>query len=223
MTIASPQSRRTFLVGAAALAITGCTTTRYAEPVAPAEPQISPSVLAAYSAQPYEPYAVPAVDPSKVPPQFWRQQVSYPTNERVGTIVVDTSRFFLHLVQENGMAMCYGVGVGRQGFSWSGRAEVRYKKEWPTWTPPEEMIAREPELEQYSAANGGMPPGPMNPLGARALYIFQDGRDTLYRIHGSPEYWSIGSAVSSGYIHMIQQDVIVLYGRVTTGSPILVT
>ena len=119
------------------------------EPVAPAEPQVPPSVVAAYSAQPYEPYAVPAVDPGEVPSQFWRQQVAYPTNERVGTIVVDTSRFFLHLVQENGMAMRYGVGVGRQGFSWSGRAEVRYKKEWPTWTPPGEMIARQPELEQY--------------------------------------------------------------------------
>ena len=126
MTIARLQSRRNFLAGAAALAVTGCTTTRYAEPVAPAAPRVSPSVLAAYSERPYEPYAVPAIDPRKIPPQFWRQQVAYPTSERVGTIVVDTSRFFLHLVQENGMAMRYGVGVGRQGFSWSGRAEVRY-------------------------------------------------------------------------------------------------
>ena len=221
-------SRRLFLTGAfgaTGLALAGCQTgPRYTGPLAQpqASPGVSPSAVSAYRAMPEEPYAVPAIDPAKIPPQFRRQQVAYPTSERVGTIVVDTNSFFLHLVQENGMAMRYGVGVGRQGFSWSGRAKVQYKKQWPTWTPPEEMIARQPELAEYSAANGGMPPGPTNPLGARALYIFQDGRDTLYRLHGSPEYWSIGSAVSSGCVRLIQQDIIDLYGRVTPGAPIVV-
>lgn len=222
----STMSRRTFLGGAAGLAsvaLAGCQTTapRYAQP-APPEPAASPSALTAYRSMPEERFPIPAVDPSKVPQRFHRQQVAYPTSERVGAIIVDTKKFFLHLVQENGMAMRYGVGLGRAGFEWSGRAKVQYKRQWPTWTPPAEMIARQPELEEWSAANGGMPPGPTNPLGARALYIFQDGRDTLYRIHGSPEYWSIGKAVSSGCVRLIQQDVIDLYGRVTPGAPIVV-
>jgi lipoprotein-anchoring transpeptidase ErfK/SrfK len=220
-------SRRSFLAGAAgmtSLALAGCQTAapRYAQPAPPAQPAVSPSALTAYRALPSERFPIPAVDPSKVPERFHRRQVRYPTSENIGTIIVDTNTFFLHLVQENGMAMRYGVGLGRAGFAWAGRAKVQYKRQWPTWTPPEEMIARQPELEQYSAANGGMPPGPMNPLGARALYIFQDGRDTLYRIHGSPEYWSIGKAVSSGCVRLIQQDVIDLYGRVTPGAPIVV-
>jgi lipoprotein-anchoring transpeptidase ErfK/SrfK len=220
-------SRRTFLAGAAglsSLALAGCQTARpqVAAPVEQVQPSVSPSDLTAYRAMPGERFPIPAVDPSKVPEQFRRQLVSYPTSENVGTIIVNTNTFFLHLVQENGMAMRYGVGLGRAGFEWSGRAHVGWKQEWPKWTPPDEMIARQPELEQYSAINGGMPPGPMNPLGARAIYIFQGGRDTLYRIHGSPEYWSIGKAVSSGCVRLIQQDVIDLYGRVTTGAPILV-
>ena len=223
----NPLSRRAFLAGAAGftgLALAGCQTVspRYVQPAPPAAPQVSPSALAAYRAMPEEQFPIPAVDPSKVPPQFWRQLVPYDTQENVGTIIVDTSTFYLHLVQENGMAMRYGVGLGRAGFEWSGRANVGWKQQWPKWTPPDEMIARQPELEQYSAVNGGMPPGPMNPLGARAMYIFQDGRDTLYRIHGSPEYWSIGKAVSSGCVRLIQQDVIDLYGRVTVGAPIIV-
>ena len=224
---AHPLSRRMFLTGAAGvtgLALAGCQTVdpRPARPAPPAEPAVSPSALTAYRALPDERFPIPAVDPSKVPARFHRQQVAYPTSERVGTIIVDTDTFFLHLVQENGMAMRYGVGLGRAGFEWSGRAKVQYKKRWPTWTPPEEMIDREPELAKWSAENGGMPPGPTNPLGARALYIFQDGRDTLYRIHGSPEYWSIGKAVSSGCVRLIQQDIIDLYGRVTPGARIVV-
>lgn len=228
MEMSGSVSRRMFLtgaLGATGLALAGCQTgPRYTGPLAQpqVEPGASPSALSAYRAMPDERFPIPAVDPSKVPERFHRQQVRYPTTENVGTIVVDTNTFFLHLVQENGMAMRYGVGLGRAGFEWEGRAKVQYKKQWPTWTPPEEMIGRQPELEQYSAANGGMPPGPTNPLGARALYIFQNGRDTLYRIHGSPEYWSIGKAVSSGCVRLIQQDVIDLYGRVTPGAPIVV-
>lgn len=228
MKMSEPMSRRLFLAGAfgaTGLALAGCQTgPRYTGPLAEprVEPGASPSAVNAYRAMPEERFPIPAIDPRKVPPQFHRQQVRYSTTENVGTIIVDTNTFFLHLVQENGMAMRYGVGLGRAGFEWSGRAKVQYKRQWPTWTPPAEMIGRQPELEQYSAANGGMPPGPLNPLGARALYIFQNGRDTLYRIHGSPEYWSIGKAVSSGCVRLIQQDIIDLYGRVTPGAPIVV-
>jgi lipoprotein-anchoring transpeptidase ErfK/SrfK len=208
------------------LALAGCQTTQTGVenlPSPPPEPALSPSVVSAYRAMPEEKFPIPAVDPSKVPSQFHRQQVAYPTDETVGTIVVDTGNFFLYLVEENGTAMRYGVGLGRAGFEWSGRARVAWKQEWPKWTPPDEMIGRQPELEKWSAANGGMPPGPMNPLGARALYIFEGNVDTLYRIHGSPEYWSIGKAVSSGCVRLIQQDIIDLYSRVPTNVPIMVT
>jgi lipoprotein-anchoring transpeptidase ErfK/SrfK len=100
---------------------------------------------------------------------------------------------------------------------------VQWKQAWPKWTPPEEMIARQPELAKYSAENGGMAPGLDNPLGARALYIFQDGEDTLYRLHGSPEWWSIGKSVSSGCVRLLNQDIIDLYGRVPNRTPIMVT
>ena len=147
-------------------------------------------------------------------PQFLRQVVSDPTGEPAGTIVVDTSQHFLYLVLGNGQAMRYGVGLGRDGFEWAGRANVQWKRKWPKWTPPAEMIARQPELAKYSVDNGGMPPGLDNPLGARALYIFQNGEDTLYRLHGSPEWNSIGRSVSSGCVRLMNQDIIDLYDRV---------
>ncbi|WP_291001371.1 L,D-transpeptidase [Hoeflea sp.] len=140
----------------------------------------------------------------------------------VGTVIVNTKTYFLHLIQEGGKAMRYGVGLGRQGFEWSGEGVIQWKQAWPKWTPPDEMIARQPELVNWSAANGGMPPGLDNPLGARALYIFQNGEDTLYRIHGSPEYWTIGKSVSSGCVRMINQDAVDLYGRVTNGARLIV-
>ncbi|MBW3098617.1 L,D-transpeptidase [Pseudohoeflea coraliihabitans] len=175
-----------------------------------------------YGAKPDELFPLPAIPYWEIDPIYLRQEVADPTGERPGSIVVDTSQRFLYLVRENGRAMRYGVGIGRQGFSWSGRAIVQWKKKWPTWTPPAEMIAREPELEKYSADNGGMQPGLDNPLGARALYIFQGGEDTLYRLHGSPEYQSIGKAVSSGCVRLINQDVCDLYDRVPAKTPILV-
>ncbi len=154
-----------------------------------------------------------------------------PTGERPGTIVVDVSQHFLYLVRPRGRAMRYGVGLGRAGFEWSGKGVIERKAEWPRWHPPAEMIERQPELEKYRTTynkatktwEGGMDGGLNNPLGARAHYIYQDGKDTLYRVHGSPEWWTIGKSVSSGCVRMINQDVIDLYGRVTTGSPILVT
>jgi lipoprotein-anchoring transpeptidase ErfK/SrfK len=223
-----PVQRRKFLTGSASLlglAVTGCSTIDALNPVpeAPKTPSIAPSYVAAYGPMPQERFPIPAVDLEKVPQQFWRRQVDYTTPYPVGTIIVDTSSFFLYLVQEGGKAMRYGVGLGRAGFSWSGEGRIAWKQEWPKWTPPAEMIAREPELEKWSAENGGMPPGLDNPLGARALYIFQGNVDTLYRIHGSPEYWTIGKAVSSGCVRLMNQDIIDLYSRVPKGSVLIVT
>lgn len=167
-------------------------------------------------------FQIPAVDLKKVPRRYWRRQVDFETDYPVGTVIVNTRTFFLHLVEENGKAMRYGVGLGRQGFEWSGRGRIQWKQAWPKWTPPDEMIGRQPELEKWSVRNGGMPPGLDNPLGARALYIFQNGEDTLYRIHGSPEYWSIGKAVSSGCVRLMNQDIIDLYSRVPKGSTLIV-
>jgi lipoprotein-anchoring transpeptidase ErfK/SrfK len=224
----STQTRRRFLAGAASLsglAVAGCSSTGSLVQTG-LEPGIempSERYVRMYGPNPAEQFPVPAVDLRQIDPKFYRQQVDYPSAEKVGTIVVDTSEFFLYLIQENGTALRYGVGLGRAGFEWSGRAYVGWKRAWPTWTPPESMIEREPELAKWSAVNGGMPPGLENPLGARALYIFQGNVDTLYRIHGSPEFWTIGHAVSSGCVRMMQQDVIDLYARVPVASPIVVS
>ncbi len=216
-------TRRSFLAGTASLtglAVSGCVSgnTR----VVPVPLSEDPAYLAMYGAMPAERFPLPAINLKKVPEKFYRQQVDYRTSEKVGTLVVDTPNFYLYLVQENGKAMRYGVGLGRAGFEWAGRARIARKAEWPKWTPPDEMIARQPELEKWSWRNGGMPPGLGNPLGARALYIFQGNRDTLYRVHGTGEYWTIGSAVSSGCVRLMNQDIIDLYGRVPVGSPIVV-
>ncbi len=173
----------------------------------------------AYGAMPSERFPIPAVDLSQVDPMYVRHLVDHDTGERPGTIVVDTGHRVLYLTLGEGRALRYGVGIGRAGFAWSGRAVVAWKREWPTWTPPAEMIEREPELEQW---RNGMPPGLENPLGARALYIFDDGVDTLYRLHGTMEARSIGKAVSSGCVRLLNQDVIDLYARVPTPVPILV-
>ena len=214
--------RRQFMFGGAslaALALTGCTTTGNTRPVADAGPMVPQQYLSMYAALPEERFPIPAADISKLDPQYWRQDVADPTGERPGTVVVDTGNRFLYLVGEDGRAMRYGVGIGRDGFAWSGRAKIQYKREWPTWTPPAEMIVRQPELEQYRR---GMEPSLMNPLGARALYLFQNGEDTLYRLHGNGDVLSIGKAVSSGCVRLLQQDIIDLYNRVPSGSPVLV-
>lgn len=213
--------RRTFLVGAGALALAGCTTTKKtpgaAQPVS--QPPPTPPM---YHAIPNERFPIPEVDVSQVDRKWWRTEVDYPTEEKVGTVVVDTPNRYLYHVGSNGRATRYGVGVGRDGFLWSGRGHIAYKREWPRWNPPDEMVARQPELEPVSIANGGMDPGLNNPLGSRALYIHQGNRDTIYRIHGSPEFWTIGKAVSSGCIRMINQDVIHLADNVRDGSTIVV-
>ncbi|MFK4824120.1 L,D-transpeptidase [Paenochrobactrum sp. BZR 588] len=180
------------------------------------------SYTSMYAAVQDEGYSLPAIPIQKMDKKYLRQAVNDPTGERPGTIVVDTANRFLYLVMENGQALRYGVGIGKDGFAWSGRAVIQWKRKWPRWTPPDEMIARQPHLEKYSARNGGMEPGLNNPLGARALYIFKDGKDTLYRLHGNPEWWSIGKAVSSGCVRMLNQDVMDLYDRVPNKTPILV-
>ncbi len=175
-----------------------------------------------YGPLPNEQFPLAAADLSRVPAKYLRRRVSYQTREPVGSIIVDTKNFYAYLVEPDGKAMRYGVGLGRAGFAWSGRANIAWKRKWPTWTPPAAMIARQPELEKYSAANGGMKPGLNNPLGARALYIFQNGRDTLYRLHGTTENWSIGKAVSSGCVRFINHDIIDLYKRVRSNAKIVV-
>lgn len=153
-------------------------------------------------------------------PALRKQIVRYTTKESPGTVIVDPANRFLYLVLEGGKALRYGVGVGREGMAWSGTADVALKREWPRWTPTRNMIAREPE--KYTKWSGGMDGGPDNPLGARALYLFQGGKDTLYRIHGTNEPWSIGTAMSSGCIRMMNDDVIDLYRRVPVGAKVVV-
>lgn len=218
-------TRRRFLSGAAplaALALAGCVTPKSPEPP-PAEeasrPRIPPGLRAYYGPRPDEPYPVPAVDLDRVAPRFLKTLVDDPTGEPPGSVVVDTPERFLYHVMEGGRAVRYGVGIGRDGFAWDGRAVIAYKRKWPTWTPPADMIDREPKLVEY---RNGMAPGLDNPLGARALYIHEDGRDTLYRLHGTMQEWSIGKAVSSGCVRLLSQDVIDLYENVRDGSPILV-
>ncbi len=145
-------------------------------------------------------------------PRFMRQEVSYPGKETAGTIIVNTNERMLYLVQGNGRAIRYGIGVGRPGFTWAGTHHVTNKREWPDWTPPDEMLKRRPDLPRHMAG------GPDNPLGARAMYL----GSTLYRIHGSNEPWTIGTQVSSGCIRMRNEDVVDLYGRVKVGTKVVV-
>jgi lipoprotein-anchoring transpeptidase ErfK/SrfK len=154
-----------------------------------------------------------SAEPGEVPdPQYRRQEVAYDGRERPGTIIIDTPDKFLFLIEPNGRALRYGVGVGRPGFEWSGVKAVSRKAEWPGWTPPAEMLLRRPELPDH------MDGGPGNPLGARALYL----GSSMYRIHGTNEPWTIGKNVSSGCIRMMNQDVIDLYNRVPVGARVVV-
>lgn len=145
--------------------------------------------------------------------------IPFRTKEPPGTIIISTRKRRLFYVLADGTAISYGVGVGRFGFTWRGVAKVGRKAEWPTWHPPAEMIERDPLAAKYA---DGMPGGPDNPLGARALYLYEGNRDTLYRIHGTREPWSIGLAVSSGCIRMLNEEVIDLYNRVKIGTKVLV-
>ncbi|TCN30860.1 L,D-transpeptidase [Sinorhizobium americanum] len=205
----------TLLLVLAALA--GCATSS-AQPPRPRGPD--PYFTAMYGPHPDEAFPLPATDISKVDPRFLRQQVPYPTYEPPGTIVVDTPNRYLYLVQGDGMALRYGIGVGKAGLEFAGEARIGRKAQWPRWIPTSDMVAREPE--RYGPLAGGLDPGLTNPLGPRALYLYQDGKDTLFRIHGTTEAWSIGKAVSSGCIRMFNPDVIDLYNRVPEGTRVVV-
>ena len=163
-----------------------------------------------------EPFDIPLVDRRRMKPEFERQTVDYAGSERPGTIVVDIDDRFLYLVQPEGQAIRYGIGVGRQGFSWRGAAYVGRKGVWPAWSPTRTMVSLKPELPRYRDS------GLDNPLGARALYLYQNGGDTLFRIHGTNEPWSIGEQVSSGCVRMLNEDVLDLYNRVPVGTTVLV-
>lgn len=150
-----------------------------------------------------------------------KKTVTYPTSHAKGTIIINTRRRKLYFVLGGGKAIEYGIGVGRRGFTWSGNAHIARKSEWPAWHPPKEMIAR--EQQQYGRTlPQRMEGGPRNPLGARALYLFKGSKDTLYRIHGTNAPWTIGSAVSSGCIRLVNEEVIDLYNRVRIGAKVIV-
>jgi len=198
---------------------------RQGEPVRPLPDAEDLSYPAMYAAKTGEPFPVPAVRLSDINPTYLRKSVYYRTDEPPGTIVIDPQAHFLYLVGEGGRAVRYGVGVGRSGFEWAGVATIHNKQEWPDWYPPKEMIGRQPELRKVMSelqSGVGMHGGPGNPLGARALYLWQGNKDTLFRIHGTVEPWTIGKSVSSGCIRMINQDVIDLYQRAAVGARVVV-
>jgi lipoprotein-anchoring transpeptidase ErfK/SrfK len=154
------------------------------------------------------------------PPEAFRMQVvRFRTAEKPGTIIIDGNQHYLYLVQPGGTAIRYGIGVGRDGFGWAGIVRVGRMAEWPTWTPPAEMVARDEKARKWA---GGMPGGPDNPLGARALYLYEGDQDTIYRIHGTPEPWTIGLDVSSGCIRMRNDDITDLHSRIEVGAKVIV-
>lgn len=173
-----------------------------------------------YAAVPDDKFPLKAMDLDKIKPELRRQEVAYVTTHPAGTVVVDTPARRLYFVMGNGKAMRYGVGVGRQGLALKGNAYVGRKAEWPSWTPTPNMIRREPERNLKYA--GGMPGGPNNPLGARALYLYRDGNDTMFRLHGTNQPQSIGHAMSSGCIRMLNHDIVDLYQRVPVGARVVV-
>ena len=172
-------------------------------------PQVAPQTVSAINP------GIPSIR-HPIEPQFLPQIVDYDTQEKPGTIVIDTNNRFLYLVMEGGKARRYGVGVGKPGFEWAGAHKITRKTEWPDWTPPSEMVSREAAKGHYLPAR--MDGGPENPLGARAMYL----GSTLYRIHGTNAPWSIGSAVSSGCIRLRNEDVVDLYDRVSVGTRVIV-
>ncbi len=173
----------------------------------------------AYVARTDGAFNIPAVPVEKVPVAYQRQEVYFPNEDAPGTIIINPAQRTLHLVTGRNKAIRYGIAVGRDGFEWSGEALITEAKQWPTWTPPKEMIERKPELAKWEK---GQPGGLQNPLGARALYLTTNGVDYGYRIHGTPEWNSIGSNASSGCIRMINQDVIDLFQRAPLGTRVVV-
>ena len=204
--------RRSFMLGAAALgALTlgGCVAGGMS--VAEAE--------RVYGPLPDERFPVPAVDVSKIDPKYYRRTVRYDSKEAPGTIIVDPRNHYVYRIEGDNMATRYGVSVGRAGFLWSGDAYIGRKAEWPVWTPPREMIERQPEVAKYA---GGMPPGLDNPLGARTLYLYQDGVYTLYTLYSTRVAETIGKGISSGCIGLLTQDMMDLYARTPVDTKVIV-
>lgn len=205
-------SRRSFLMGSAlglgALGLAGC-----ADGLSLAEAE------KLYGPLPNEKFPIPATDISKVNPKYFRRTVKYETKEAPGTIVVDPGNYYVYRIEDEGTATRYGANVGRAGFLWHGDAYVGRKGEWATWTPPKEMIQRQPEVAKYA---GGMPGGLENPLGARTLYLYQDGKYTLYTIYASSDPESIGSGITSGCVGLLSQDMIDLYDRTPVKTKVVV-
>ncbi len=231
-------TRRMMITGASASAascLAGCVGTN-PNPVASAAPSpwpqqahdtdaIEPNYSAIYTELKDESFTVPAINLSQIDSAFLRKNVAYVTKEAPGTIVIDHANHFLYHVENGGRATRYGVGVGREGFGWAGDATINSKQEWPDWYPPTEMFDRRPDLKanMVDLQSGiGMHGGPTNPLGARAMYLWHDNRDTLFRIHGTNEPWTVGQNFSSGCIRMINQDVMDLYQRTPVGTTVVV-
>ncbi|MFC7397538.1 L,D-transpeptidase [Chelatococcus sp. GCM10030263] len=211
--------RAVLAMGSSMLA--GCVSHPRNSAMEPEAPAIDPSYLRMYAALDDEPFPVPAIDLREVDPRFWRREISYDTQEQPGTVVVDPGARHAYLVMERGRAIRYGVGVGKEeAFNFQGPATVGRKAQWPRWTPTRDMIRRDPD--RYAQYAGGLPGGSGNPLGPRALYLYRNGQDTLYRLHGTVEPWTIGTMVSSGCVRFLNQDIIDLYRRVPVGSRVVV-
>ena len=184
-----------------------------------------PDYKAVYNDCPGERFPIAAFDHDQVDPVYLRQSVEFKRAEQPGSIVIDPSSRHLYYVESPGVATRYGVGVGREGFLWSGSAHIQMKRDWPDWVPPREMVERQPEIREKlepTPRGLGVRGGPKSPLGARAMYLWGDGHDLGYRIHGTTEPETIGTNVSSGCIRMVNQDIAHLYARVSIGTPVTV-
>jgi len=205
--------RRSFLFGAAGLAAVGLSGCAVTDGMSIAEAE------KLYGPVPKEKFPIPPVDVSKLDPKYFRRVVDYPSDEAPGTIVVDPSNHYVYRIEGEGKATRYGANVGRAGFLWSGEAYVGRKAEWPIWTPPKEMIARQPEAKQYA---GGMKPGLDNPLGARTLYLYKNNVYTLYTIYSTSDPETIGTNITSGCTGLLSQDMIDLYERTPVKTKVIV-
>jgi lipoprotein-anchoring transpeptidase ErfK/SrfK len=183
------------------------------------KPAPDPTLVAMYASRADGDRTLPAIDVTQFHRALLRSEVDYPTTEAPGTIVIDTHGPFLYLVEPGGTATRYGIAIGREGFGWTGTGTIARTARWPSWTPPPEMIERDPSLARWRE---GQPGGVRNPLGARALYIYFGGHDSGFRIHGTNAPKSIGWAASSGCFRMLNQDVIDLYDRVHMGAKVVV-
>lgn len=212
-------SRRALIAAAAPLALAGCSGGRM-NAMFDDFGGSGFDYASAYGRKEDDGRTIPALNLDRVESTVLRRRVANTTGEKPGTIVVETSARRLYLVEDGGKAIRYGIGVGREGFQWSGAAKIARKSKWPTWTPTPEMLQRDKKTNGPYA--GGMPGGLDNPLGARAMYLFQNGRDSSYRIHGTNYPKSIGLAMSSGCVRMFNHDVIDLYERADVGAKVVI-